>query len=380
MYVQAYAGVVSTHVDMDEVVRFHSFLFSMSDLEWAAGVLDGTVETHGATGRRRRGGRRDGRGDRGRGASRGRRRHASRGRQQHAGQGGTGRASPPGSETDAWSRAVRAPLAAYKEMATGDPVMQMKISNLELLCKSEALMAWGPGRHYDRCLALLNYTRLAQSVTSSPYMTAQADSRHSDGLVLTQLTGAVLMAYELGESPAERRQRPVRWIRFELPQFNQFQDSGECAAWFTALFVFLETLKANRSDNLTLDQILVGLPPLKDDETVPGPMHDIFTYGMSVLFKKLVSLGEVIARFPGRLTFEFRSTVGYEVLHGLWTSAFAGRAETHRCATREQKMAFLMGLHHRLGANSPVFLNCRDTAELILQQVERLRLEVIWSR
>lgn len=268
---------------------------------------------------------------------------------------------------------------AYRQMITGDPVLQMKISNLELLCKSEALMAWGTGRHYDRCLSLLSYVKLAQCVTSSPYMTEERSSRDGDGVTSCQPTGAVLAAYELGEAAVERRQQPLRWIRFEIPQFDQLQDSGECAAWFTGLFVFIEALKANRKENPTLDWVVVGLPPLADGATVPGPMNDIFVRGMTELYRKLVSLSEVVARLPGRLTFEFRSTAGYESLHGLWISAFAGRTACHTCATTAQKMAFLMGMHERLGAASPVSLSCRDTAELILQKVEGLRLEVRWS-
>ena len=347
----------------------------MADLEWTAGVLDGTVETHGASrprGRRRRGERRGGRGRRPAG-----RQSPRDPEQQHA--RGT-KAKESGYEADARSRAARAPLAAYRQMVTGDPVLQMKISNLELLCKTEALMAWGTGRHYDRCLSLLSYLRLAQCVTSSPYMTEERNSRKLGGITLCQPTGAVLAAYELGEAAVERRQQPLRWIRFEIPQFNQLQDSGECAAWFTGLFVFIEALKANRRENPTLDRVVVGLPPLADDATVPGPMNDIFVYGMTELFRKLVSLGEVVAKLPGRLAFEFRSTAGYEALHGLWISAFAFRMESHTCATAAQKMAFLMGTHERLGAASPVLSSCRDTAELILQGVERMRLEVLWSR
>jgi hypothetical protein len=95
------------------------------------------------------------------------------------------------------------------------------------------------------------------------------------------------------------------------------QDSGECAAWFTGLFVFIEALKANREDNPTLERVVVGLPPLADDATVPEPMNEIFVRGMTELFRKLVSLSEVVARLPGRLVVEFRSTAGYEALYGL---------------------------------------------------------------
>jgi hypothetical protein len=274
------------------------------------------------------------------------------------------------------SRASRAPLTAYREMVTGDPVLQMKISNLELLCKSEALMAWGAGRHYDRCLSLLSYVKLVQCVKSSSYMVEARNSRERDGITLCQPTGAVLAAYELGEAAVERRQQSLRWIRFEIPQFNQLQDSGECAAWFTGLFVFIEALKANREDNPTLERVVVGLPPLADDATVPEPMNEIFVRGMTELFRKLVSLSEVVARLPGRLVVEFRSTAGYEALYGLWMSAFAGRTASHVCATAAQKMAFLMGMHERLGAASPVSLSCRDTNELILTKVEGLRLQL----
>ena len=347
----------------------------MADLEWTAGVLDGTVETHGASrprGRRRRGERRGGRGRRPAG-----RQSPRDPEQQHA--RGT-KAKESGYEADARSRAARAPLAAYRQMVTGDPVLQMKISNLELLCKSEALMAWGAGRHYDRCLSLLSYVKLVQCVKSSSYMVETRNSRERDGITLCQPTGAVLAAYELGEAAVERRQQSLRWIRFEIPQFNQLQDSGECAAWFTGLFVFIEALKANREDNPTLERVVVGLPPLADDATVPEPMNEIFVRGMTELFRKLVSLSEVVARLPGRLVVEFRSTAGYEALYGLWMSAFAGRTASHVCATAAQKMAFLMGMHERLGAASPVSLSCRDTNELILTKVEGLRLQLEWSQ
>jgi hypothetical protein len=61
-------------------------------------------------------------------------------------------------------------------------------------------------------------------------------------------------------------------------------------------------------------------------------------------------------------------------------SAFAGRTASHVCATAAQKMAFLMGMHERLGAASPVSLSCRDTNELILTKVEGLRLQLEWSQ
>lgn len=150
------------------------------------------------------------------------------------------------------------------------------------------------------------------------------------------------------------------------------------------VFVFFEMLEKNWSQNLPVRRVNIRLPPLQDGREVARAMHEVFVHGMLALFAKLVVLAEFVAKAPGggdsRLTVAFvRSTGGYEEFHGMWTQGFAGRVDELRVLTPGQKMAFVMGLHDRLGNASPVGWLNRDTVELVLERVERLRLDVVWE-
>jgi len=150
------------------------------------------------------------------------------------------------------------------------------------------------------------------------------------------------------------------------------------------VFVFFEMLEKNWSQNLPVRRVNIRLPPLQDGREVARAMHEVFVHGMLALFAKLVVLAEFVAKAPGggdsRLTVAFvRSTGGYEEFHGMWTQGFAGRVDELRVLTPGQKMAFVMGLHDRLGNASPVGWLNRDTVELVLERVERLRVDVVWE-
>ena len=325
----------------------------LGDLAWTQGVLEGTIETYGSTGRRTQ-----------TQTQRGRRYRAQANNNRGP------RRMPPrqlqSDRDDLSSRAIREPLAAYRErMSGGDPFLQEKVSSLELLCRTESLMAWGAGRHFERCQSLLRSTAIAAVISG-----AGRPQPHA-------LLAPIRVAYELGEFTSP----PFRILRLSHPPFGELSDSGACAAWFSSVFVLLESIKTHWHDNPDLDRIEFRLPPLQDGDVIPEPMREVFVRGMTALFQKLVHLGEFVVNAPGGLTAAFvRETGGYEELHGLWTQAFAGRLEeqAQRVLSPAQKMAFVMGLHDRLGAASPVCWLNRDTAELILKQVERLRLDVIW--
>jgi hypothetical protein len=106
------------------------------------------------------------------------------------------------------------------------------------------------------------------------------------------------------------------------------------------------------------------------------------------LWQKLLAFGEKLARTAsGRLEFEFEVRVegadqagGYEELQGLWASTIDGRIRGLVSLSEAQKVAFLMGMHERLGAGSAVHMLSRDTAELVLAGVQRQRLCVAWTR
>jgi hypothetical protein len=346
----------------------------MEDLEFIEGVLEGTIDTHGTyiePTRRRQGGR-HARGREG-GRERSRRRHARGGSNERGGRRERGRNRRNTGYGRAMARNIR-----YEELLVGDPVMYAKLQALELSCKSEALMAFGHGRAYDRCLDLLRVSKLVEGVRSFQKLLIENEC---DTVELSDCTHIAAVAYALSDSP-HPSVFPCQALTFLFPPFSQLESSGHAVAWLVSVFVAVQSIMTHRQHNRHVGRVRIVLSSPTDDGTGVG-IKEILSLGLLYLWHKLLALGDQLAKnADGRLEFEFeiQGQAGFEELWAAWVSTLDGRIRNLTSLSSRQKMAFLMGLHSRLGASSPVNLLSRDTIELILDKVRQQRLEVSWKR
>lgn len=343
------------------------------DLEYVEAVLEGRVTTFGRYGgerpstnharRRGRGGEERGRRSRGRGD-----RHHSRRRDNRRGRQRAGLERAP--VVARTHESIDAFLGTEAEVADGrDPILDTAdFLAFQTIVKTQSLMMYGDGMVYRRCLDVFRPMNLAQGMRQCYERLTQRMQMDSFLDISNSAEIASLSWLLLTHDTPSHMCFPLE---------GEESSVGDFGAWMVSVALFLQSLKECKGSDIRTIDILVRcdcVPDRATDVVLQGLEHiSMMVKQLSAAHDKVLHISFILhglilmddsSRFKQGL-----ETFQRELLEAFWQyqSNLLGP---------EQKVAFLMGLHYRLGKKSPLYTLNRDMVENIFTLLEKERVYV----
>jgi len=223
--------------------------------------------------------------------------------------------------------------------------------------RSQCLMMFGDTREYACCLDVLRPAQLARSTMDVTSLKQHLYRRATDVAALSWLL----------LSPGFTGFLPREWIIDMAPE-EGFESTGHLAAWFVSLVLLLKSL----------EEVDGGRCIRRVTIRIQLDVHDRHLHVMSQGFEHVsIALKQMAqAEEPLLVSFEW-VTLGSEPLsdaacnlRDLFSARVLQGVTEYKQVTDGQKLAFLMGLHARVGRRSLVQALSQDVIEKIFSTYE----------
>lgn len=260
------------------------------------------------------------------------------------------------------------------DVGTGirDPMCDtLDFKAFETIVKTQCLMMYGNGMLYTRCLDVLRPWELAKGMREC-FDKLQDQLHGGDAhLCLHSCTQIASLSWLILTYPA------LPYVRCVLDERDQ-SSVGNLGGWMIAVVLLLQAMKESREFPQHIDIAIVCT-------NISHRSAEVIVQGLEHLSIAVKSVSECCDR-PCCISFDFQGITEMDAQSSMeracdrFEETLTDAIDRYCPLTDGQKVAFLMGMHPRVGRMSPVHMLHRDIVERIFGMIEIQRLSIEFVR